>query len=65
VAGAAGDITTKEQLAAARAIDCTPPREVKARLAPGGRYGPFTSARKLKEARPDTAHWFAGQSGDD
>lgn len=58
LAGAADDITTPEQVFAARDLLGTPPGAVEQQLVPGGHIGLFMGSRTLKEAWPKVATWL-------
>jgi poly(3-hydroxybutyrate) depolymerase len=61
LAGASDDITTSEQVFAAKRLMGTPKHLVKQRLVPGGHVGLFMGARTLKEAWPEIAAWIIRQ----
>ncbi len=58
LAGDADDITTPEQVFAARRLLGTPDHLIVQRLVPGGHIGLFMGFRTLTEAWPDVANWL-------
>ncbi len=63
LAGAADDITTKEQVFDADKYLGTPKGKITKRLVPGGHIGLFMGARTLREAWPAIARWICGADG--
>lgn len=61
LAGAGDDITTKEQVFAAKGLLGTPQAEIVENLVPGGHIGLFMGSRTLKEAWPAIADWIAAK----
>ncbi|QID19587.1 alpha/beta fold hydrolase [Nitrogeniibacter mangrovi] len=59
LAGEADDITTAEQVFAARALLGTPQDRIVSTLAPGGHIGLFMGARTLTDTWPGIARWLA------
>ncbi|MDE3177207.1 MAG: alpha/beta fold hydrolase [Pseudomonadota bacterium] len=60
LAGESDDITTREQVFAAKALVGS--KEVVETLAPGGHVGLFMGARTLKQTWPEIARWLARRS---
>ena len=58
LAGEADDITTQEQVFAARDLLGTPKHRIAQKLVPGGHIGLFMGARTLAEAWPVIAKWL-------
>lgn len=58
LAGDADDITTPEQVFAARDLLGTPRDDVEQKLVPGGHIGLFMGSRTLKESWPEIADWL-------
>ena len=58
LAGAADDITSREQVFEAERLLGTPKERIVKRLVPGGHIGLFMGARTLKEAWPQIAQWL-------
>lgn len=58
LAGEADDITTKEQVFAARDLVGTPKRQIVEKLVPGGHIGLFMGRRTLADTWPDIALWM-------
>ncbi|MDK3016935.1 alpha/beta fold hydrolase [Pseudodonghicola flavimaris] len=63
LAGEADDITTKEQVFAARDLLGTPKKHIAEKLVPGGHIGLFMGSRTLKEAWPAIANWLKENGG--
>jgi polyhydroxyalkanoate depolymerase len=61
LAGAADDITTREQVLDAAKYLGTPKNRIVQKTAPGGHIGLFMGARTLKEHWPQIARWIAAQ----
>ena len=59
LAGAADDITTREQVFDAEKYLGTPPDQIVKKLVPGGHIGLFMGSRTLKEAWPEIADWIS------
>ena len=62
LAGAADDITTKEQVFAARDLVGTPRSGIEEKLVPGGHIGLFMGRKTLADTWPVIARWIAGRS---
>lgn len=60
LAGAEDDITTPEQVLAAKHLLGTPPDSIESNLVPGGHIGLFMGSRTLQTAWPEIAAWIAG-----
>ncbi|MGG7567772.1 alpha/beta fold hydrolase [Rhodovulum sp. DZ06] len=58
LAGAGDDITTKEQVFAAKDLLGTPQDNIEQALVPGGHIGLFMGSRTLKDAWPKIAAWL-------
>ncbi|MFD1332983.1 alpha/beta fold hydrolase [Methylopila musalis] len=63
LAGENDDITTPEQVFAARGLVGTAPDDVTERLVPGGHIGLFMGRRTLAETWPDIARWIERANG--
>lgn len=63
LAGATDDITTKEQVFAARDLIGTPKDRITEKLVPGGHIGLFMGSRTLKEEWPQIAAWLKENGG--
>lgn len=63
LAGEDDDITTREQVLAARNLVGTPADDIVSKLIPGGHIGLFMGSHALRDAWPEIARWIAG-SGD-
>lgn len=63
MAGEADDITTKEQVFAARDLIGTAPDKITQSLVPGGHIGLFMGSRTLDEAWPLIATWLRQNGG--
>ncbi|MGB9166484.1 MAG: alpha/beta fold hydrolase, partial [Rhodomicrobium sp.] len=61
LAGAADDITTPEQVLAAKNYVGTPRDHIVEKTVPGGHIGLFMGARTLKDYWPEIARWIAVQ----
>ncbi|MCB1901816.1 MAG: alpha/beta fold hydrolase [Zoogloeaceae bacterium] len=59
LAGASDDITTREQVFAARDLLGTPKTQIVSTLCPGGHIGLFMGSRTLKETWPGIGRWLA------
>lgn len=59
LAGENDDITTKEQVFAAKKLVSTPGDKVVSKLIPGGHIGLFMGSHALRDAWPEIAHWIA------
>jgi poly(3-hydroxyalkanoate) synthetase len=59
LAGAADDITTKEQILDSERYFGTPKQLVEKSLVLGGHVGLFMGSRNLREAWPNIARWIA------
>lgn len=62
LAGAADDITTPEQVLAARGLLGTPSEKIVEQTVPGGHIGLFMGARTLREHWPKIARWLVAHS---
>ena len=60
LAGESDDITTREQVFAARDLVGTPKANIVTQLVPGGHIGLFMGSRTLVEAWPGIAQWITG-----
>ena len=63
LAGASDDITTKEQVFAARDLLGTPKEKITKKLVPGGHIGLFMGSRTLVEEWPLIAAWMKENGG--
>lgn len=63
LAGASDDITTKEQVFAARDLIGTPKDQITQKLVPGGHIGLFMGSRTLTEEWPLIAAWLKENGG--
>ncbi|WP_417678274.1 alpha/beta fold hydrolase [Pseudodonghicola sp.] len=63
LAGASDDITTKEQVFAARDLIGTPKKNIVEKLVPGGHIGLFMGSHTLAEAWPIIAKWQKDNGG--
>lgn len=63
LAGEGDDITTKEQVFAARALLGTPDNQIVDKLVPGGHIGLFMGSRTLRDAWPEIAEWIIEKGG--
>lgn len=61
LAGATDDITTKEQVFAARDLLGTPPDLIESQLVPGGHIGLFMGHRTIAETWPVIGKWILSQ----
>ena len=59
LAGAADEITPKEQVFRAAELVGTPAERIERRLVPGGHIGLFMGRRTLREAWPEVGRWIA------
>jgi poly(3-hydroxybutyrate) depolymerase len=62
LAGAADDITTREQVFAAEHLVGTPRSAVVKQLVPGGHIGMFMGSKTLTEVWPEIGHWMKSHS---
>lgn len=63
LAGESDDITTKEQVFAARDLIGTPKKHIVEKLVPGGHIGLFMGSHTLAEAWPIIAEWLKENGG--
>ena len=63
LAGASDDITTKEQVFAARDLVSTPKAQIVEKLVPGGHIGLFMGSRTLAEEWPEISKWLKENGG--
>ncbi|MCB1353389.1 MAG: alpha/beta fold hydrolase [Rhodobacteraceae bacterium] len=63
LAGEGDDITTREQVFAARGLLGTPDAEIVEKLVPGGHIGLFMGSHTLKDAWPGIADWLIEKGG--
>ncbi|WP_116133796.1 alpha/beta fold hydrolase [Tropicimonas sp. IMCC34043] len=61
LAGESDDITTREQVFAARGLLGTPDAQIEQKLVPGGHIGLFMGARTLKDVWPGIAEWIVAK----
>ncbi|MBT9383615.1 alpha/beta fold hydrolase [Pseudooceanicola sp. CBS1P-1] len=63
LAGESDDITTQEQVFAARGLLGTPDAQITQKLVPGGHIGLFMGRRTLTDTWPGIAEWIAATGG--